>query len=76
MKKVAIIGHSDYGHTSAGLLFNPPSVSVEVINNDPNQNITVTGDLLKASTYDLTSYQYPITRAQRRKAERNKNKRK
>lgn len=75
MKKVAIIGHGDYSPTSAGLLFNPPSVSVKVINEPPDQNITITGDLLKLNTYDLTP-QYPITRAQRRKAERNKNKRK
>lgn len=75
-KKCIIVGHGSYSQTLLGPLLNHENVFVKVINNDPDQNIIVTGDLLKASTYDLTTYQYPITRAQRRKTERNKKKRK
>mgnify|MGYP003538947450 CR=1 FL=1 len=73
MKKVAIIGHTNYGFTCIGPLLNLSSrVSVNIID-DSDNNITVVGDLLKANTYDLTP-QLPITRAQRRRNERNKKK--
>lgn len=66
--KVAVIGHT--GCTSIGPWHTGHNISVEV---KDNPNVTVTGDLLKVSKYDLTP-QLPLTRQQRRKLERNRNK--
>lgn len=67
--KAAIIGHAYHGTTS---LFSPPRVSVNIID-DSDRDIKVTG----GNIFDIEKYnmfQPPLTRQQRRKLERTKNK--
>ena len=65
--KVGIIGHGYIGTPIIPMMAGG-SVKVDIFDNS-DRNITAVGDLLKASTYDLTP-QLPITRRERRLNER------
>ena len=66
--KIGIIGHGYVGTDIGPMLSTGGNVKVDIFD-DSDRNINVTGDLLKASTYNLTP-QLPITRRERRLNER------